>query len=143
MKVSVKNQTLFDRLAVYFATAIRILLNVLLAFVWVALVAGVLKSGRDLFLAFHESQEVILQKMLLDTVLILATVEIATTILGYLRAGRVHVRYIVDTVLIIVLNEFVSLWLKSPSLQQVIGLCVIALTLAAVRVVVVRITPSD
>jgi len=81
--------------------------------------------------------------MLLDTVFIVALVEIAITVLGYLKDGRVHVRYIVDTILIIMLNEIVTLWFTHPKLQDMIGISIIVLTLALIRVSVTKFAPKD
>lgn len=143
VKLIVKHQRLFESLALSFATLIRILLNILLVLICVALASGIFKSGYDLFRAFHESLEAILQNMLLDVVFIVALVEISITILGYLKDGSVHVRYIVDTILVIMLNEFVSLWFGHPTLGQVSALCITVTTLAAVRITTIRFGPKD
>ncbi len=81
--------------------------------------------------------------MLLDVVFIVALLEITITILGYLKEGRVHVRYIVDTVLIIMLNEIVSMWFKEPKLTYSVSLAVMVATLAAVRITVTRYAPKE
>jgi uncharacterized membrane protein (DUF373 family) len=144
MKLIVKYPKVFERITVYYATVIRILLNVLLIVAVLALMAGVIKSGYDLFSSLHKSLEIILQNMLLDVVFIVALVEITITILGYLKDGRVHVRYIVDTILIIMLNEVVRLWFSHEvQLQQSISLSVIIATLALVRISTIRFTPTD
>jgi uncharacterized membrane protein (DUF373 family) len=134
MELRVRYQKMFDRIAVFFGTAIRFMLNALVIIISIALVAGVVKSGLDLFNSIHKPLETVLQQMLLDVVFIVALVEITTTILGYLKDGFVHVRYIVDTILIIMLNEVVSIWYKGASLQEAIGISIIIATLAVVRV---------
>lgn len=142
MKLIVNHQPLFERLTVWYATAVRLALNLLLVILTVALLIGIVKSGIDLYHSVREPLEVILQSLLLDAVFILALTEIIITTLGYLKDGRVHVRYIVDTVLIIMLNEIVSMWFKHPNLQDAIGLSVIVATLAAVRISVTRFAPQ-
>ncbi len=143
MKLITSYEGLFDKLSVWSATAIRAMLNVLLFIIIAALLIGIFKSGTDLFRSLHDPLESILQKMLLDVVFIVALVEISITVLGYLKDGYVHVRYIVDTILIIMLNEIVSLWFKHPQLNEMIGIAVIVVTLAAVRVVVTRFAPVN
>lgn len=143
MKLVVKHEQLFERLTVFYATAIRLLLNVLLIIVILALAVGIVKSGVDLWHSLRQPLDVILQDVLLDVVFIVALVEITLTILGYLKDGHVHVRYIIDTVLIIMLNEVVNMWFKHSSLSNAIGLSVIIATLAAVRVSAVRFSPKD
>ncbi len=142
MELRVKYQKLFERLAVFFSTGIRFTLNALVVIISLALVAGVIKSGVDLFNSLHEPLEEILQQVLLDVVFIVALVEITTTILGYLKDGFVQVRYIVDTILIIMLNEVVSLWFKGADLSHAIGISVIIATLAAVRITTVKFAPE-
>jgi uncharacterized membrane protein (DUF373 family) len=134
MELKVKYQRIFDKISVIFGTAIRVVLNVLLIIISLALVVGVFKSGYDLFTSLNKPLEAILQKMLLDVVFIVALVEITLTILGYLKDGMVQLRYIVDTILIIMLNEVVTLWFRKAELEQMIGLSIIILTLAVVRV---------
>ena len=136
MKLIVKYPKLFERITIYFATIIRGLLNILLIITILALAVGVFKAGYDLFTSLHKSLEVILQQILLDVVFIIALVEITITILGYLKDGSVHVRYIVDTILIIMLNEVVSIWFKHPSFSDMAGLALMIGTLAAVRIAV-------
>ena len=141
MKLLTRYEILFLRLTEFFSTFIRLILNVLLVLICVALIVGIYKSGIDLYRSFHKPLETILQQMLLDTVFIVALVEIAITILGYLKDGQVHVRYIVDTILIIMLNEIVALWFRHPKLNELIGISVVVLTLAVIRVAVTRFPP--
>lgn len=142
MELRVKNQRAFERITVFFSTVIRVALNLLVIIISIALIVGVIKAGIDLFNNFNKPLEVLLQRMLLDIVFIVALVEITITILGYLKDGYVHVRYIVDTILIIMLNEVVTLWFKHPTLQEAIGVSVILATLAVVRITVVRWSPD-
>lgn len=143
MELRVRYQRLFDTITVFFGTAIRFMLNALVIIVSCALIAGVAKAGYDLFTSLHRPLEALLQKMLLDIVFIIALVEITTTILGYLKDGYVQVRYIVDTILIIMLNEVVSLWFRHGSLQDAIGVSIIIATLAAVRITTIRFSEQD
>lgn len=142
MELRVKYQQFFDHITVFFGTAIRFMLNALVVIISLALMAGVVKSGVDLFTSLHKPLEQVLQQVLLDIVFIVALVEISITILGYLKDGYVQVRYIVDTILIIMLNEIVSLWFKHPDLKEAIGISIIIATLALVRVITIRFAPE-
>lgn len=141
MKLIVKYPELFERLSIVFSTLIRAVLNMLLIIIVIALLVGTYKSGYDLITSLHDPLETLLQRILLDVVFILALVEVSITVLGYLKDGHVHVRYIVDTVLIIMLNEVVSLWFKHPNLQTALGISIVITSLAGVRVLVTRLAP--
>jgi uncharacterized membrane protein (DUF373 family) len=143
VELRVKYQRFFERITVFFGTAIRFMLNALVVIISCALIIGVIKAGVDLFQSVHKPLEVILQSILLDIVFIVALVEVTITILAYLKDGAVHVRYIVDTILIIMLNEVVTIWFKGASLQEAIGLSVILATLAVVRITTVRWGPES
>jgi len=119
------------------------LLNILIVVIVVALAIGVYKSGYDLIHSLHKPLEMLLQQMLLDIIFIAALTELSITILGYLKDGAVHVRYIIDTILIIMLNEVVSIWFKHPKLEEAISISIIILVLAAVRLSVVRYEPKN
>jgi uncharacterized membrane protein (DUF373 family) len=138
MELKVKYQKLFDKVSVIFGTAIRLVLNILVFIISIALIVGVYKSGYDLITNLNKPLDAILQKMLLDVVFIVALVEITITILGYLKEGSVHVRYIVDTILIIMLNEVVTLWFRKAELEQMLGLSAILLSLAIIRVTTIK-----
>lgn len=138
MELHTKYPKLFERITVWFSTAIRFMLNALVIIISLALIVGVVKTGVDLYASLHRPLEYILQHLLLDVVFIIALVEITITILGYLKDGHVQVRYIVDTILIIMLNEIITIWFKGANLQQAIGLAVIILALAAVRITTIR-----
>jgi uncharacterized membrane protein (DUF373 family) len=142
VKLTVKYPRIFFKASVYFSTLIRVLLNILLCIIVLALVFSVGKSGVDLWNSLHKPLEAILQQMLLDVVFIVALVEVTNTILGYLQDGRVHVRYIVDTVLIIMLNEVVTTWFTHPDFPRIGSLALIITTLAAVRISVTRWAPT-
>jgi uncharacterized membrane protein (DUF373 family) len=143
MELLSKYPKLFARLSVYYSTFIRFLLNVLLIIIIGALVVGVFKAGHDLVTSLNKPLEAILQQMLLDVVFIVALVEITITILGYLKDGKVHVRYIVDTILIIMLNEVVSIWFKKPTLAEAGSLAIIIATLALIRISTILYDPKD
>jgi uncharacterized membrane protein (DUF373 family) len=75
---------------------------------------------------------------LLDVVLIVAAIEIALMISAYLREGTVQVRFILDTVIIILASEFIAVWFKHLPLVTAAGLSLSVLTLTAVRILTSR-----
>lgn len=132
----------FSRVSLYYATVIRVLLNILLAVICVALAIGVFKAGYDLATSLNQPLEKLLQQILVDTVFIIALVEISIMIVSYLKDGSVHVRYILDTVLIIMLNEIVAIWFDDPKLEKMLGLALIVGVLAISRVLLTFFPPK-
>jgi uncharacterized membrane protein (DUF373 family) len=143
MKLHVKFPNLFSAISVYIGTFIRIVINILLILICVALVFGVFKAGYDLFTSLGAPVEKLLPQLLVDTVFIVALVEISLLLIAYLKEGYVHVRYIVDTILIIMLNEFVVVWFDHPTIERMLGLSAIVAVLVLTRVLVIRVSPSS
>jgi uncharacterized membrane protein (DUF373 family) len=142
MRLHVKFPKLFSAISVYIGTFIRIIINILLILICFALVFGVFKAGYDLFTNIGTPVEKLLPQLLVDTVFIVALVEISLLLISYLKEGYVHVRYIVDTILIIMLNEFVVVWFDHPTLEKMIGLSLIVVVLVLARISVIRFSPA-
>lgn len=143
MKLTLQYDRLFNSITGFYSTLLRIVLNGLLMLLCIAFIVGIVKAGIDLYSSITKPAEELLQKILLDTVFIVALLEISIVILGYLKDGAVQVRYIVDTILIIMLNEIVVLWFRKPELPEMIGISVVVLSLAAVRIGVTRFAPKS
>jgi len=86
--------------------------------------------------------EVALRQILVDTLTLLAVVEVLKTTLAYCSDGRVRVTFIIDTVLVVMLTEVISRWFTSGDWQQFTILGGILLTLGAMRIVAVRYSPA-
>ena len=142
MRLHVKFPKLFSAISVYIGTFIRIIINALLILICIALVFGVFKAGYDLFTNIGTPVDKLLPQLLVDTVFIVALVEISLLLMAYLKEGYVHVRYIVDTILIIMLNEFVIVWFDHPTLEKMFGLSMIVAVLVLARISVIRFSPA-
>lgn len=141
MRLHVKFPKLFSAISVYIGTFIRIIINILLILICFALVFGVFKAGYDLFTNVGTPVDKLLPQLLVDTVFIVALVEISLLLISYLKEGYVHVRYIVDTILIIMLNEFVVVWFDHPNMEKMLGLSIIVAVLILARISVIRFSP--
>ncbi len=82
-----------------------------------------------------------LRQVIIDTLIILAVVEVFKTTLTYFSEGRVKVTFIVDTILVVMLTEVIAQWFKGESLTHLAVLGGILLTLGAMRVLAVRCSP--
>jgi len=121
---------------------IKLVLSLLILTILLALAGGVVKTLLDLKLLWEHPVEVALRHIIVDTLILLAVVEVFKTTLTYFSEGRVKVTFIVDTILVVMLTEVISEWFKGFHLQQFAVLGAILLSLAAIRVVTVRFSPT-
>ncbi len=120
---------------------IKLALSLLIVTILAALTGGIIKTFLDLRLLFHSPVEVALRQVIIDTLIILAVVEVFKTTLTYFSEGRVKVTFIVDTILVVMLTEVIAQWFKGESLIHLAVLGGILLTLGAMRVLAVRFSP--
>lgn len=122
---------------------ILILLKLLIIVASIGFLAGVIKTFFDLRMIFDHSVEETLRELLLNVIILLAVVEIIKTALGYLNDGRVRVTFVVDTVIIVFLNELISIWFKGPTAEMVFMLCATIITLVLIRILAIKYSPDD
>jgi uncharacterized membrane protein (DUF373 family) len=120
----------------------RFILSLLTLTILIGLAGGVLKTFLDLRLLLSTDVEVALRHILVDTLTLLAVVEVLKTTLAYCSDGRVRVTFIIDTVLVVMLTEVISRWFTSGDWQQFLILGGILLTLGVMRIVAVRYSPA-
>ncbi|MEW6545246.1 MAG: phosphate-starvation-inducible PsiE family protein [Nitrospirota bacterium] len=120
---------------------IKLVLSLLILTILVGLAGGVVKTFLDLRLLFSRPVEVALRQVIIDTLILLAVVEVFKTTLTYFAEGRVKVTFIVDTILVVMLTEVIAQWFKGEHLVELAVLGGILLTLGAVRVLAVRFSP--
>jgi uncharacterized membrane protein (DUF373 family) len=122
--------------------AIKGVLSLLILTILLALTGGVIKTFLDIKLLITSPVEVGLRQIIVDTLILLAVVEVFKTTLTYFSEGRVKVTFIVDTILVVMLTEIISLWFKEAEQGKLLLLGAIIMTLGAVRVIAVRCSPA-
>jgi uncharacterized membrane protein (DUF373 family) len=122
---------------------IKAVLSLMILTILIALTGGVIKTFLDIRLLFDAAVEVGLRQIIVDTLILLAVVEVFKTALTYFSEGRVKVTFIVDTILVVMLTEIISLWFKEADQIKLLSLGAILLTLGVVRVVAVRCSPAQ
>ncbi len=122
---------------------IRLVLSMLILTILTALTGGVLMTFRDVGLLFYRPVEEALRQVLIDTLILLAVVEVFKTTLTYFSEGRVKVTFIVDTILVVMLTEVISEWFKGEGLVHMVALGAILLILGAMRIMAVRFSPAQ
>lgn len=122
--------------------AIKGVLSLVILTLLIALTGGTLKTLWDIRLLVDHSAEVVLRQIIVNTLILLAIVEVFKTTVTYFREGRVKVTFIVDTILVVMLTEVISQWFKGADWQALTVLCGIVLVLGIVRVMAVRWSPA-
>lgn len=122
---------------------IKAVLSLMILTILIALTGGVIKTFLDIGLLLHAPVEVGLRQIIVDTLILLAVVEVFKTTLTYFSEGRVKVTFIVDTILVVMLTEIISLWFKDADQHRMLLLGAILLMLGVVRVVAVRCSPAQ
>ena len=121
----------------------RIILGFLTLTILLGLAGGVVKTFLDLRLLLSTGVEVALRQVLVDTLTLLAVVEVLKTTLTYCSDGRVRVTFIIDTVLVVMLTELISRWFTSGEWNQFAILGGIILMLGVMRIIAIRYSPAQ
>ena len=120
----------------------RFILSLLTMTILIGLAGGVVKTFLDLRLLLSADVEVALRQVVVDTLTLLAVVEVLKTTLAYCSEGRVRVTFIIDTVLVVMLTEVISRWFTGGEWHQFAILGGILLTLGLLRIVTIRYSPA-
>ncbi len=91
---------------------------------------------------FGQSLEVGLRKIIVDVLILLAVVEIFKTAFTYFTEGRVRVTYIVDTVMVVMLSELISIWFRDESTIKIATLVGILFSLILIRILAISFRPK-
>lgn len=118
-------------------------LSLLIVTILVGLAGGVIKTFIGLRLLLTADIDLGLRHLIVNTLMLLAVVEVLKTTLAYFSEGRVRVTFIVDTVLVVMLTEVISQWFTGGDWQKLAILAVILVTLGLIRVVAVRFSPAQ
>lgn len=119
------------------------LLGFLILVLCVGIFGGIIKTAFDLRLLFEKNVEVSLRQALINTLVIFALIELLRTALNYLQEGRVRVTFIIDTVLIIMLNEVMSFWFQGvKNISAFLILILSIVVLMGARIMAIRYSPE-
>jgi uncharacterized membrane protein (DUF373 family) len=129
-------------LMIVWTKGIKLVLSLLILTILTALAGGVAMTFLDVGLLLRRPVEEALRQVLIDTLILLAVVEVFKTTLTYFSEGRVKVTFIVDTILVVMLTDVISEWFKGGDLAHMAALGGILLTLGAMRIVAVRCSPA-
>ncbi|HNP27410.1 MAG: phosphate-starvation-inducible PsiE family protein [Nitrospira sp.] len=126
----------------FWMKGIKAVLSLLIMTILVGLAGGVLRIFMSLEAIVTAPLEQVFRQLIVDTLIILAIVEVFKTTVTYFSEGRVKVTFIVDTILVVMLTEIISKWFSEAHLDQWMILGGILVVLAIIRVVAVQWSPT-
>jgi uncharacterized membrane protein (DUF373 family) len=104
--------------------------------------AGVIVLVFDLRLVLTSGWAGVAERAIIDTLIMLALLEVIRTLQSYLKLGRVRVTFILDTALVVLIGELMGLWFREYAPEKVLlGLGVIV-ALVGLRIVTARFSPE-
>ena len=135
-------QILTADLTHFWMKGIKVVLSLLIITILLGLTGGVFRIFLNLQTLLSHPIEQALRHLIVDTLIILAIVEVFKTTLTYFSEGRVKVTFIVDTILVVMLTEIISKWFTKADLSEWMILGGILLVLGIIRIVAVQWSPT-
>lgn len=126
-----------------FVKGIKIVLSLLIVTILLALLGGVVKTLFDLSLLFSLDVDVALRRIILDILILLAVVEIFRTTLTYFTEGRIKVTFIIDTILVVMLTEVITLWFNNMEFGRLWAILILISTLVVMRIITIKYSPNN
>jgi uncharacterized membrane protein (DUF373 family) len=121
---------------------VRVLTSLLIVALCLWMGAGIVNVVLDLRQSLSSGWAGVAEHTIIDTLIMLALLEVIRTLQAYLKLGRVRVTFILDTALVVLIGELMGLWFKEYAPEKVLlGLGVIV-TLVALRIVTARFSPE-
>jgi len=131
------------RLADYFEAGAKIILSFLILSLLVAMSWMVLKSISVLSDYWGSGIPEISKIVIINSLMILALLEVFKTTLTYYAEGRVKVTFIIDTVLVVVLTEVMAFWFKDIEPPRLFMTIALVFTLIIARIFAIRFSPDN
>jgi uncharacterized membrane protein (DUF373 family) len=104
--------------------------------------AGVIVLVLDLGKVLASGWASVAERAIIDSLIMLALLEVIRTLQSYLKLGRVRVTFILDTALVVLIGELMGLWFREYAPEKVLlGLGVIV-ALVVLRIVTAHFSPE-
>ena len=125
-----------------FEEGARIILSLLIVVILAAISWAVLKTILELKIIFSKDIHDALKQVMVNSLTILALLEVFRTALSYFSEGRVKVTYIIDTVLVVILTEVMVFWFKDIEYSKILMVIALVLSLIVARILAIRFSPA-
>lgn len=104
--------------------------------------AGVIALVTDLEKVLANGWANVAERAIIDTLIMLALLEVIRTLQSYLKLGRVRVTFILDTALVVLISELMGLWFRNHSPEKVLLSLGVIVALVILRIVTARFSPE-
>lgn len=125
----------------WYVKGIKLVLLSLLFIQMMAMIWGTAETALAAFRQVPNGLLMVLKSLVVNSLLVLALLEVSRTVMAYFMLGRVKVTFIVDTVLALLLSEAVVTWFSGEGIERIFELIILILSLAVLRFVAIRYQP--
>jgi uncharacterized membrane protein (DUF373 family) len=126
----------------YFPALVRLLVALLMIALTLWMAAGIVQFTFGLYKVIDNGWAKLAEHAIINSLIMLAMLEVIRTLQSYLVLGRVRVTFILDTALVVLIGELMGLWFREYAPEKVLlGLGVIV-TLAVLRITTARFSPE-
>ncbi len=131
-----------DKITHIFRYAARLVLSLLMLVILAAIFWAIIKTCLDLREIFGRDIHEALKLVMVNSLTVLALLEVFMTTLAYFSEGRVKVTYIIDTVLVVILTEVMVFWFREIEYMRIIMVIALVLALIVARILAIRFSPA-
>jgi uncharacterized membrane protein (DUF373 family) len=129
-------------LAAFYPKLVRILCGLLIVTLGIWMFSGVLRMLVGLSDISATKWIHLAEQVIVESLVILALLEVVRTLQAYITLGRVRVTLILDTALVVLIGELMGLWFREHAPEKVLlGLAVIS-ALVVLRIVTMKFSPD-
>ncbi len=142
MKITKKIKKMNNAITEIFEAISRIILSLLLGVLLIALLWATIETFFELKAQLNHGVHEMLKITMINSLGILAILEVFKTGLAYFASGRVKVTYIIDTVIVVVLTELMIFWFKDVGYEKIMLAIALILSLIVARILTIRFSPG-
>ncbi len=142
MKTTTKIKKMNNAITEVFEALSRVILSLLLGVLLIALLWATIETFLELRAQFDHGVHEMLKVAMVNSLGILAILEVFKTGLAYFASGRVKVTYIIDTVIVVILTELIMFWFKDVGYEKILLAITLILSLIVARILTIRFSPG-
>ena len=134
-------QKIFLSDSAWHAKTIQLLVGLLMLMLYAWITGGLINLAIQLWTSVGRNWAQGAEKMIITTLLILASLELIRTLQSYLTLGRVKVTFILDAALVVLIGELIGLWYQDHSASEIMGSLGVIVVLVILRVATAKFSP--